>query len=155
MASIDRPDPVILGHVLAEHRELFAQMSAVRSALAGGGDGVPTPSRAEAIVAALQSLREHLRSHFEQEETGGFMEESIARMPRLSGAVKAILRQHPSLLAELDALIESVSTRNLSPEDWIRAGRAFEQFSANMAVHERDENRVVQEGYNEDLGLVE
>jgi hypothetical protein len=34
-------------------------------------------------------------------------------------------------------------------------GRAFEQFAANMSAHERDENRVVQEGYNEDLGLVE
>ena len=153
MAGIDRADPVILGHILVQHRELFDQITTIRGCLAAPWDAGAT-SACEA-AKALRSLREHLAGHFCQEECGGFLEESIARMPRLSGAVKAILRQHPSLLAELDALIESVSARNLSPEDWIRAGRAFEQFSANMAVHERDENRVVQEGYNEDLGLVE
>lgn len=155
MSSIDRPDPVILGHVLAEHRELFAQMSAVRAALAAGRDEASPRSGADAIRAALTSLREHLRCHFEQEERGGFMEESIARMPRLSGAVKAIVRQHPSLLAELDALIESLSPGPLSPDAWARARANFENFSASMAAHEREENRVVQEGYNEDLGLVE
>jgi hypothetical protein len=155
MTSIDRPDPVILGHVLAEHRELFCQMSAVRTAFAARHDGASARNAADAIAAALRSLREHLRCHFEQEETGGFMEESIARMPRLSGAVKAILRQHPALLAELDALIEGISGRPLTPDDWNQAGRAFEQFAANVAAHERDENRVVQEGYNEDLGLLD
>jgi hypothetical protein len=28
-------------------------------------------------------------------------------------------------------------------------------FSAHMTAHERSENAVVQEGYNEDLGLME
>jgi len=34
MALIDRSDPVILGQVLAENRELFCQMMGVRSAFA-------------------------------------------------------------------------------------------------------------------------
>lgn len=155
MASIDRPDPVILGHVLAGHRELFAQMSAVREALATPPDQSASPRRADAVVAALTALREHLRSHFEQEEAGGFMEESITRMPRLSRDAQAILRQHPALLTELDGLIESLSGRGLSAAEWDRAGKAFDVFSANMAAHEREENRVVQEGYNEDLGLLD
>jgi hypothetical protein len=33
MPSIDRPDPVILGHLLSEHRELFQQLSALRTML--------------------------------------------------------------------------------------------------------------------------
>ena len=34
MPSIDRPDPVILGHLLAVHREWFQQRSALRTMLA-------------------------------------------------------------------------------------------------------------------------
>jgi len=153
MSQIDRSDPVILGHVLAEHRELFAQTMAVRSALCA--THTPTHEDVAAILAALRLLREHLRSHFEQEECGGFLEESIARMPRLAQAATAILGQHPGLLAELDRLIDRLATGDISAAAWRRAGHDFEAFSANMSAHERSENAVVQEGYNEDLGLLD
>ena len=153
MASIDRSDPVILGHLLAEHRELFMRMQAVRTAL--GSQQPPTARRFADLRAGLDELREHLRAHFEQEERGGFMEESIARMPRLGPAAAAIMRQHPALLAELDALIERFSGGDISAEAWARAGRDFEHFTATMTAHERSENAVVQEGYNEDLGLLD
>lgn len=153
MASMNRSDPIILGHLLAEHRELFMRMQAVRTALADLQP--PTAQRFADLRAGLDELREHLRAHFEQEEQGGFMEESIARMPRLAPAVSAVMRQHPTLLAELDALIERLSGGDISGEAWARAGRDFEHFSATMTAHERSENAVVQEGYNEDLGLLD
>ena len=101
----------------------------------------------------MHALREHLRCHFEKEEEGGFLEESIARMPRLGPAVAAIMKQHPSLLAELDALIKLLSAGDRSPATWEQASRVYECFAAHMQAHERTENAVVQEGYNEDLGL--
>ena len=153
MASMNRSDPIILGHVLAEHRELFARMQAVRTALAD--ERPPTAERFANLRAGLRELREHLRAHFELEEQGGFMEESIARMPRLGAAVSAVIRQHPVLLAELDALIERLPGGDVSAEAWARAGRDFDHFSATMTAHERSENAVVQEGYNEDLGLLD
>ena len=153
MASMNRSDPIILGHLLAEHRELFMRMQAVRTALA---DERPlSAERFADLRDGLHELREHLRAHFEQEEQGGFMEESIARMPRLAPAAAAIMRQHPALLTELDALMERISGGDISPESWARAGRDFEHFSASMTAHERSENAVVQEGYNEDLGLLD
>lgn len=152
MAMTDRPDPIILGHVLAEHRELFTRMHGLKTAF-----NAPPPSaaRADEARAALADLREHLRVHFEQEEQGGFLEESIARVPRLAPAATAIMRQHPALLAELDALIEMLARDDISAETWARAGRAYEHFSTTMQAHERSENAVVQEGYNEDLGLLD
>jgi len=153
MASMNRSDPIILGHVLAEHRELFARMQAVRTALAD--ERPPTAERFANLRAGLRELREHLQAHFELEEQGGFMEESIARMPRLGAAVSAVIRQHPVLLAELDALIERLPGGDVSAEAWARAGRDFDHFSATMTAHERSENAVVQEGYNEDLGLLD
>ncbi|MFN5757825.1 MAG: hypothetical protein ACK48M_13725 [Planctomycetia bacterium] len=155
MASIDRSDPIILGHVLAEHRELFCQMSAIHAALCG--TAAPTRHDVERLVACVSGLREHLRGHFAQEEKGGFLEEAIARMPRLARAATAIMKQHPALLAELDALVlrlrEMLAPGDISAAAWQQAARDYECFAAHMQAHERSENAVVQEGYNEDLDL--
>jgi len=153
MASIDRSDPVILGHVLAEHRDLFHLMCSVRAALAA--TATPSPAHRAGVLTALHDLRSHLAAHFIQEERGGFLEESINRMPRLSAAVRAIIGQHPVLLAELDRLIDRLEAAPEDPGPWARAEHDFEAFAQNMNAHERSENSVVQEGYNEDLGLVE
>jgi iron-sulfur cluster repair protein YtfE (RIC family) len=146
MSSIDRADPVIMGHILAQHRELHAQLVAVRACLAGSGRCVAE------LRAALESLRDHLRSHFRQEEMGGFLEESIARMPRLSAAARTVMGEHPALLAELDDLIGSLETAD-SAAAWDQIAAAAERFAQHLLEHERNENAVVQEGYNEDLGL--
>jgi len=153
MASIDRSDPVILSHVLAEHRDLFHLLLSVRSALAAAGP--PTPERRSDVLESMHHLRDHLADHFAQEEQGGFLEEAITRVPRLSAAVRSILGQHPGLLADLDRLIGDLGSSADHPEAWGRASRDFEAFSARMTAHERSENAVVQSGYNEDLGLTE
>lgn len=83
------------------------------------------------------------------------MEESQTRMPRLSAAVRRVLAEHPRLLAELDRLLDSLVMGDISAAEWRAARRDFETFAAHLLAHERDENAVVQEGYNQDLGLVD
>jgi len=153
MASIDRSDPVILGHVLAEHRDLFNLMHSVQAAFAAAGP--PTPERRALVLESLHMLRDHLGDHFAQEERGGFLEEAMTRVPRLSSAVRSVVAQHPALLAELDRMIEALEIVTAGADSWPRAAHAFEVFATHMVAHERNENAVVQEGYNEDLGLVE
>ena len=153
MASIDRSDPVILGHVLAEHRDLFHLLLSVRSALANASP--PTPDRRSDVLDSMHHLRDHLADHFAQEEQGGFLEEAVARIPRLSAAVQSILGQHSLLLANLDRVIEDLEASPADSGAWVRANHDFEAFSARMKAHERSENAVVQSGYNEDLGLTE
>ena len=151
MASIDRPDPVILGHLLAQHRELHEQLLAARAAFARP----PGAARRGAARHVLGLLREHLRRHFDQEERGGFLEESIARMPRLSRAVQGVLDEHAALLAELDGLLATLDGCDDAPQSWRDAERSLAAFTDHLLAHERRENAVVQEGYNEDLGLTE
>ena len=159
MALMNRSDPVILGHLLAEHRDLFHLMHSVQLAFAMAGQ--PRPESRADVLESLHHLREHLGDHFAQEELGGFLEEAMTRMPRLSAAVRSIVAQHPALLAELDRVIDDLTIVEKSgggaagAKSWSAAVHAFEAFAADMAAHERSENMVVQEGYNEDLGLVE
>ena len=144
MAMNGRTDPVILGHILAQHRELHERIVAAREACAQG----PAAAR-----SALANLRDHLAAHFRQEEQGGFIEESITRLPRLSDAAAAAVREHPALLAEIDGLIERLAIADIPEASWTRAGRDFEDFCGHLLAHERNENAVVQAGFNEDLGL--
>lgn len=153
MASIDRSDPVILSHVLAEHRDLFNLMTSARSAFAAPSP--PTPAQRAQVLECLRGLRAHLADHFLKEERGGFLEEAVTRVPRLSTAVREIVSQHPLLLAELDSVIERLAVEPCTGSCWDAAADGFARFAAQMAAHERSENAVVQDGYNEDLGLVE
>lgn len=153
MKITDRSDPVILGHVLGEHRELHAAINAVRCLLEKGADS--PDACIDELVSALNALRSHLADHFAKEERGGFLEESVARMPRLSKSVAVIMADHPRLLEEIDALIESIPTTSMPPEAWRSCGEGFSRFAGHLVTHERNENAVVQEGYNEDLGLVD
>lgn len=148
MASIDRADPVIMGHLLAQHRELHDLLVEVRGAFE---EPVGAVARAHA-AGRLGVLRQHLVRHFEQEERGGYMEESLCRMPRLAEAARGVLAEHPGLLADLDGLLERLAARDGVGEAWRQAGRDFETFASRLLAHERNENAVVQEGYNEDLG---
>jgi hypothetical protein len=151
MPSIERADPAILGHILAGHRELHEQVMAARAAFAASG--VCTVEHAQAARERLTTLRDQLARHFAQEEQGGFLEESLNRMPRLNHRVKAVLADHPSLLAELDSLIERLSRPDIRQVSWEQAHRDFDAFAQHLVAHERNENAVVQEGYNEDFGL--
>jgi iron-sulfur cluster repair protein YtfE (RIC family) len=152
MASIDRADPVIMGHLLAQHRELHDLLVEGRASLSGGTAG---PTAVAGARQRLEELRDHLARHFAQEEEGGYLEESLTRMPRLSQAVRDVLADHPALLAELDGLLERLAARDIGSEAWRQAGRDFEAFASHLLAHERNENAVLQEGYNEDLGLAD
>ena len=151
MLPSGRVDPVILGHLLGQHRDLHARLLALRADFAAEHAAAQPPLAA--IRDRLLDLRDHLRDHFEQEEKGGFLEESIARMPRLSGAAREVVAEHPRLLAELDTLLESLPTRDIPREVWEVAVRCFADFTDHLLAHERNENAVVQQGYNEDFGF--
>ena len=151
MIPSGRVDPVILGHLLGQHRDLHARLLALRADFAVGHDADP-PS-VKAIRDRLQELRDHLREHFVQEEQGGFLEESIARMPRLSVAAREVVAEHPRLLAELDTLVDKLPTQDVRDDSWDQAAHGFAAFTEHLLAHERNENAVVQQGYNEDFGF--
>jgi hypothetical protein len=153
MISSSRIEPGVLGHLLSQHRELHARLLLLRAAF----DSPRGPGSAglEALRCRLRGLREYLAGHFAQEESGGHLEESIARMPRLSAAARAVVAEHPDLLAELDALLQRLSVRDLRHDVWREAAAGFATFTDHLLDHERNENAVLQQGYNEDFGFPE
>jgi len=151
MIPSGRVDPVILGHLLGQHRDLHARLLALRADFAPDHDAGHAPVKA--IRDRLLELRDHLREHFVQEEQGGFLEESIARMPRLSVAAREVMAEHPRLLTELDALVKKLPAQDVRDDSWDEAVYGFAAFANHLLAHERNENAVVQQGYNEDFGF--
>jgi len=151
MIPSGRVDPVILGHLLGQHRDLHARLLALRADFAPKHDA--GHAAVKAVRDRLEELRDHLRDHFVQEEQGGFLEESIARMPRLSVAAREVVADHPRLLAELDTLLDKLPAQDVRDESWDEAAHGFAAFTEHLLAHERNENAVVQQGYNEDFGF--
>lgn len=149
----DRVDPVILGHLLGQHRDLHARLLALRADFVAAHASGQVP--VQAVRDRLQELRDHLCDHFAQEEQGGFLEESIARMPRLAAAAREVMADHPRLLAEIDALLERLPVRDIRGEAWDVVADRFSAFTDHLLAHERNENAVIQQGYNEDFGFTD
>lgn len=148
MSTSQRIDPTLLEHLLVQHRDLHARLQTLRAAFSD-----PANRGSVDLRAALGDLRTILQEHFVQEEAGGFIEESIARIPRLASAARDVMAEHPRLLDELDGLLESLSVLDISPAGWRSARERFNAFADHLLAHERNEHAVVQDGYNEDFGL--
>ncbi len=158
MASLDRADPVILGHILQEHTELHGLLRSAREAIKPESPPASAACRAagcQRIASALTALRDHMAEHFHLEETGGFLEECLARLPRLASDVRQVLDEHPGLLSEANRLIQASSRGDIPAAGWSTLCHDVDQFATHLLDHERRENRVMQQGYNEDLGLTD
>jgi hypothetical protein len=128
-------------HLKQEHRRLGEFLNRVKRRW----NELPqhrSPAKALAqIVADLEALRGELARHFEEEESGGCMEEAVA---------DRIERQHPELLRQLDALVERL--RGTAPVDEsIRDQEAeFDRFAKRLRAHEAAENRILEAGFGMD-----
>jgi hypothetical protein len=84
MAGLNRADPVIMGHILSQHRELHELLVTVRHAFAASSAAVP--DRPAILHDRLVELRDHLQGHFRSPARRGRFSASIAGCsPRSTG----------------------------------------------------------------------
>lgn len=147
--ALERTDPALVNHVLAEHRALFRRVGDLRARLAAPRP--PGAAARAAVVGEVEALRRHLADHFAREEAGGLLEESVARLPRLATAAGAVIGEHAGLLARLDAVVKRLARGGRHA--WTAAGADFAAFAVAVREHERRETTIFEEGHVEDLGL--
>ena len=112
--------------------------------------------RLPAVLAApaearrfLAELRDHLGQHFRGEEEDGYMAAVLKQRPQDERAVQKLLAEHAPLMKELDALVRQAET----------AVRIDEGFRARISAwaemlrrHEAEENVLVEDAFNQDIG---
>jgi hypothetical protein len=144
-----------LESVAAQHRHLKEQVGTLCRLMCQPFDENCLKERAAAVHRQLGELRDFLEYHLAQEAFGGYLEDAVARLPRLGSVADEIERQHPLLFAELDALIVRAKRAEPTIEHWHEIGEDVATFARKLMEHEAAENRILQQGFNEDPALFE
>jgi len=140
-------------HIQRQHHELQRLVRGIGHFFMHPPVDASLDDRSTQVCEMLAQLRHNLADHFSQEDDCGFMEEAVARLPRLGSCVLMLEKQHPEFLSELDHLILSVKAEQMTAEAWGRRADEFARFAQALFEHEDIENQILQEGFNDDLGL--
>ena len=104
------------------------------------------PDRARQFLA---ELRAHVAQHFRCEEEGGYMATVLQRRPQSERAVRQLLAEHRPLLEGLDALLKEVGAAERIDEGFRARVGAWAEL---LRRHEAEENVLVEDAFNQDIG---
>ena len=134
-----------------EHGELKDLLSQVRSVI---GEQQPDAQHSRQLIC---DLYERIQSHFHHEEADGYLSEALERAPRLTNQAGRLLDKHETLSELLGQLRNHV--QRTVPTDgprvaawWKELTDQFHDFSNRLLRHETEEDKLVQEAFNRDLG---
>lgn len=135
------------GAVVAEHLELRRTLDGLDAVLR---EGPAAAGWRDQLIRGLSALTPRLGAHFAREESSGLFDSIREAQPGAARACDALLRQHASLLRDLEALIRDLRD---SPED---AGPSLtgrlRAFMDALEDHESQENSLFSEALEADIG---
>jgi len=140
-------DEAYVNHIQAEHRRLDQLIRCTLEAIPNCGEyqrlSWPAP-----IVAGLAAIRRELVEHFAEEESGGCLEEAVARCPGLSGEADRVQAEHGGLLAVLDQLIQhSGRIQRPTQRDLLALDHELRAVAHKLRMHEAEESRIMQRAF--------
>jgi iron-sulfur cluster repair protein YtfE (RIC family) len=145
----------VVGTILAEHKDLHSAVARIKAQLAERDPKAPMSVSRQQLTASLSELHHYLAEHFLREEKGGFLEEAVAKLPRLAKRVMDLEHEHPELLKQIDNLLELIPKVKPTASGWKRLAIEFDRIARRLADHEAAESHLVEEGFNQDVGLTE
>jgi iron-sulfur cluster repair protein YtfE (RIC family) len=132
--------------VIHEHDALRDKLRRMHSVLA---QRVPAPDEIETL---LKEFRSALLVHFVNEEDAGFFEEVTAHAPRLASRAGMLCNEHRQLLREADELCRFASAGTPSVSWWRELNGRCHEFSRRLMHHEHEENSLLQDAHQSDIG---
>ena len=139
----------LLVDVAHERRDLQLRQQELRALVQTRERDIPR--RLAQIATALAGLHNTMKTHFARRESGGVIVEAVVRLPRLAEEAAAIEHEHPALLQETETLCHTVQTSEHCPAGWRHVCAAVERLLRHLKSHETAENRLLSEGFNEDI----
>lgn len=134
--------------LLGQHRELRALLARIDQAFQR-----PTAT-VEEISQLLGQLGDRLVYHFTSEEEGGYFAEALTHAPQLIAKANALLDQHPKMCTKAKALKVELHRAEASIDEWrTRTAELFWAFRDELLRHEMQENVLIQEAYQRDMGV--
>jgi iron-sulfur cluster repair protein YtfE (RIC family) len=132
--------------ITQEHAALRQKVHGIHSALAE-----QDPNSIE-IETLLREFLDALKLHFASEEDAGFFTEVCSRAPRLAGRAGALCFEHCQLLQEAVALSHFAEAGSPSMQWWRELSARCHEFSKRLMHHESEENKLLQDVHQSDIG---
>ena len=129
-----------------DHDELRRLLGEVHHVLAAKLENVAR------VAEMVESLTDHVETHFDEEEATGVFDEVIAREPRLSPRADELRAEHARLKKTVQALNQAAKSGDGASDWWEKLEKSFHDFSKDLMRHEHQENELVQVAYEQDLG---
>ena len=104
----------------------------------------------------LTRLRDQLATHFSLEEAFGYFDDPIDLAPRLSDTAESLLREHRKLQARISELVTfawALHNRGALKVAFDQVAREFNGFHADLKRHERREQLLILQAYDDDIGV--
>lgn len=144
------PDPSPKGGGLPviadEHQEIRSLMSSLQRRLAG------PPWQDPMVTSLLDSLREHLETHFAYEESDEGFNDLVRTAPWVSDRVDALVAEHRSLMAAACDLASRVRSVPHTAPNWAELNEVYGRLHEQLVTHEEKEHDLLQEVYTQDVG---
>jgi hypothetical protein len=144
-----KPQSQTIEHIMQEHDALRDKVRRIHSVLAE-----PEPAQAES-EKLLRDFLTALIVHFSNEENEGFFSEVTTRAPRLSDRAGRLCVEHRELLHEAEELCRFASAGSPSMPWWRELSSRCHDFSKRLMQHESEENKLLQEAHQSDIGAVD
>ncbi|MCH8043150.1 MAG: hemerythrin domain-containing protein [Planctomycetes bacterium] len=141
-----KPLPTDFDQIKEEHHSLLHAVESLRGLLR------QPSARPAAVAAMLLDLKDRLELHFAHEEFGGYFSEVRDIAPRFSRQIDTLKQQHIEFLSTIDAIGERLD-RPSDSTTWRPAIAAdFDLFVDVFQRHESEENELIQEALQRDVG---
>ncbi len=116
------------------------------------------PEWATQVTKAVVGVRDAFEQHvIVTEKPGGLYEEIIQRAPRLSGTVKRLQDEHPTITESVAALVERLDAGDVESDAWPpdNARNDLQRLIGAVVRHRQKGADLVWEAYNVDIGGTE
>jgi len=133
-------------HILEEHRALKDLLRTIDEAL----------ERRTATIAEvshlLARLGDQLVKHFALEEDGGYFADALVHAPQLVARANELLAQHPKMCTGAKQVLVTLQPGQTDEHWWRETRQRFLAFRVELLKHERQEDKLLQEAYTQDIG---
>jgi hypothetical protein len=126
--------------------QLLRAHAALHGALHGLREALNSPAEARLKLLGLRAI---VRDHFRREEQGGYLAPVLLLQPQQERVVRRLLGEHRLLAEALDALVQEAAAAT-AIEDGFR--QRVGAWAEELRRHEADENVLVEDAFNRDVG---
>ena len=133
----------------ASHHRINKRVTEVREDM----QQIGSAAELQQVVEDFKKLRDELSANFREEEEGAVLEEAVSHNPAIAAEADRLKEQHKELLNSLRAICAKAELASLASEAIKEMVGEFDSFAATLHAHETAENRIMEQGFNLDLGL--